>query len=179
MARCSICHTLIQEADARADCPECQQEYHQSCWTELGGCGTYGCKKAAVAEKPPPPVLVGSGWGDTKECPSCGQNIGSSLLVCRCSATFPYADPMTRAEYVVWCQKEQSIKSSKTTLLMMFIVSLFGITAPVTGPIAGFYAWYSREKLAGQNGTYLAIGYGSAGLGVVYGVILALLAVGK
>src|SRR5262249_44266427 len=63
MARCSICYTVIKESEAHTACPDCQTDYHSTCWKEIGGCGTYGCKKAAVAEKPAVPVLVGQGWG--------------------------------------------------------------------------------------------------------------------
>ena len=82
MARCAICYTVVGASEAAQQCPDCKTDYHQSCWNEIGGCGTYGCKKAAVAEKPPVPVLVGQGWGDQKPCPNCNAQIGSSLLVC-------------------------------------------------------------------------------------------------
>jgi hypothetical protein len=178
MARCSICQTLVAPADERTLCPECQQEYHASCWKELGGCGTYGCKSAAVAEKPPPPVLVGSGWGDTKVCPACGMNIGSSLLICRCGARFPWADPMTPAEYQSLLEKQRSVSTSKSLLVVLFLLTLLGITAPVTGTIAGIYSYFKREQLSGANGTYLALGVGSAALGVTYGFVMIMLGLG-
>jgi hypothetical protein len=159
-------------------CPECQTDYHKSCWDEIGGCGSYGCKQAAVAQKPPVPVLVGTGWGDAKECPACGRGIASSLLMCRCGAHFPYADPMTRAEYQAEVMKAQEIKSSRTALIWMFVFSLIGITAPLIGPIAGFYAFRKREKLAGTGGTYLAMGYGSAAIGAFYTILIVIIALG-
>src|SRR5438876_1806454 len=118
MARCSICGTLIQPDEAPSAvtrCDECKQEYHQACWDEIGGCATYGCRQAAQAEKPPPPVQTGGGWGDTKPCPSCGTNIAASLLVCICGARFPWADPMTPLEYSDWHRKEDDVASSKKT----------------------------------------------------------------
>ena len=42
MARCSICYTVIAEGEAPKSCPDCQVEYHLSCWDEIGGCGSYG-----------------------------------------------------------------------------------------------------------------------------------------
>jgi hypothetical protein len=179
MARCSICYTVIREdAEASTACPECHQDYHRSCWTEIGGCATYGCKQAAVAQKPAVPVVVGAGWGDTKQCPSCGQHISSSLLVCMCGARFPWADPMTNAEYVRWRDDQAALKSARTLLIWLFILSMLVVTSPVTGPIAGIYAFAKRKRLAGSGGPYLAMGYGSAALGVLYGVLIAVASLG-
>lgn len=178
MARCSICHTRIEGDDEVTRCESCTQEYHASCWTELGGCGTYGCEHAAAAEKPPPPALVGAGWGDNKTCPACSAEIASSLLVCRCGAKFPWADPMSVADYFEWKSEQDELGSSKKLLIAMFLGTLVGVAAPLCGPAAGVYAYRHRERLAGENGTYLAIGYGSAALGAVYCLILLLLAVG-
>ena len=70
MARCPICYTLIQSGTEQTECPDCRQEYHRTCWDELGGCATYGCAKAVLGEKPAPTVRSQEGWGDPKECPS-------------------------------------------------------------------------------------------------------------
>ena len=178
MARCTICHTRINQGDEVTQCDSCKSDYHTSCWDELGGCGTYGCTQVAVAEKPPPPRLVGAGWGDTKQCPACTSSIASSLLRCGCGARFPWADPMTEKEYAEWKVGQEAVKSSKTLMVLLFLGTVVGFTAPICGPIAGIYAYLKRDKLAGENGTYLALGYGSASLGAVYTLIVALLAIG-
>lgn len=178
MARCSICYTVLSEEEARTACPDCQTDYHKTCWDEIGGCGSYGCKKAAVAQKPPVPVLVGAGWGDAKECPACRAGIASSLLICNCGARFPWADPMTRAEYDAYVDGQQQVKTARTALIWMFIFSLFGFTSPVVGPIAGIYAHRKRKQLAGTGGTYLAMGYGSAAIGLTYGILILVVAMG-
>ena len=164
MARCSICYTVLTAIEPATQCPECQQDYHQSCWNEIGGCGSYGCKHAAIAEKPPLPVLVGAGWGDSKPCPVCLNEIGASLLVCRCGAKFPWADPMTQDEFTAWRAAQNAISSARRWLILLFIFSLIGVTAPIAGAIAGVYAVVKRKPLAGSGGTYLAMGYGSAAL---------------
>jgi len=179
MARCSICYTLVKAGDPVHACPQCRQEYHESCWSELGGCGTYGCASAAVAEKPAPPVRVGTGWGDSKACPSCHAQIGASLLVCPCGARFPWADPMTREEYDAFIADQQSISTAKTVLVVLFVLSVIGFAAPLAGPLAGLYAWRKRSELAGPQGTFLALGVGSAALGAVYCVVILLLVLGK
>jgi hypothetical protein len=179
MARCSICYTMIKDAEAKVTCPECTQDYHHTCWTEIGGCGTYGCKQAAVAQKPPVPVLVGQGWGDTKECPSCRVQIGSSLLVCGCGARFPWADPMTATDYLQWTGDQQALASARTLLIWMFILSLLVVISPVTGAIGGIFAFVKRKKLAGSGGPYLAMGYGSAAIGAIFTLLIILVSVGK
>ncbi|TMQ12255.1 MAG: hypothetical protein E6J90_06600 [Deltaproteobacteria bacterium] len=178
MTRCSICYTVLSNEEPVTSCPECRQDYHTSCWTEIGGCGSYGCKQAAVAQKPPVPVLVGQGWGDSKTCPHCGQEIGASLLLCACGARFPWADPMTRDEYAAWVDKQAGIARSRSLLIVLFICSLLGFVALVTGPIAGVYAWLRRRRLAETGGTYLAMGYGSAAIGGVYALLIVLTALG-
>jgi hypothetical protein len=178
MARCTICHTLIQPADSVAACPECSQEYHRECWDELGGCATYGCEKAAEAQKPEQPDYHPGGWGDEKTCPKCGRQITSSLLDCRCGARFPYADPMTRDEYYRWFEDEASLRSARRGLLSLFIVSLFGLAAPITGAIAAVMVYRFRNRLAGAQGTYLAMGYGSIALGAIYTLTIVLLVFG-
>ena len=178
MARCAICYTMINQTEAATACPECQQDYHKSCWDEIGGCGSYGCKHAAVAHKPPLPVLVGAGWGDTKPCPRCSQDISSSLLVCRCGARFPWADPMTPADYAAWLDQQGAITRARRSLIALFLLSLLGVTAPIAGPIAGLYAWSRRDRLGGAGGTYLAMGYGSAAIGAMYTILLVIVALG-
>jgi hypothetical protein len=178
MNRCSICHTLIQPTEETTDCTACQQDYHDACWKDLGGCATYGCSGAAPTEKPAPPAVTAGGWGDVKQCPACGATIGTSLLLCRCGARFPSADPMSPDVYEGWKRRQQEVLKSKILLSVLFVLSLSGVPAPVLGPVAGVVAFRRRDKLAGRHGTYLAMGYGAAALGGVYALVLALLWMG-
>lgn len=178
MARCTICHTRVEAGEERTRCEQCKEEYHASCWSELGGCGTYGCQRAATPQKPALPVLSGAGWGDTKECPSCRQTIGSSLLVCQCGARFPWAEPISAEEYREQQAEQKRISTSKVILVSLFVGTVSGVLAPLCGPLSGIYAYSVRRRLAGENGTYLALGCGSAALGAVYGAVIGLLALG-
>ena len=178
MARCSTCHTLVQETDAATTCGSCEQVFHRSCWNELGGCATYGCERAAAAGKPEMPRVVGAGWGDTKSCPACAATIGSGLLVCRCGAEFPYADPMTREDYRESRARSDAVRGTRRTLAGLFIASLAGLPAPVTGSVAGWIAWRDHRRLEGTDGTYLAMGYGAAALGATYALVFLLLLLG-
>jgi len=145
------------------------------CWQQLGGCATYGCKAAAIPEKPSLPTSVSRGWGDDKACPQCGDMIPSSLIVCRCGARFPWADPMTPDEYRAWLSDDEQLKRRRKQLVYLFLLSLLGLPAPVTGAVAGIQAYRFRKNLVGEVGTYLALGYGAAVIGVIYALVFALL----
>ncbi len=179
MTRCSICRTILKPEDERTTCPRCGQDYHRSCWDEVGGCATYGCEEAPAPEKAPPPPVVRGGWGDEKVCPACRATISSGLLVCsKCRARFPWADPMSREDYGGWVEERQALSRSAKLLIFLFIFSLVGIAAPFVGLAAGIYSFSRRRVLAGQYGTYLALGYGTAALGGVYLLIFLLLFLG-
>lgn len=178
MTRCSICHTRITETDSTQDCPDCHQGYHANCWSEMGGCATYGCKSTPAAVKPAPVMGAGAGWGDSKSCPVCNSSIGSSRLICSCGTKFPYADPMTQAEFQEWRAGQDAVKGSKRLLVGLFVGSIIGVTAPLCGLISGVFGYAKREQLAGEHGTFLALACGSATLGVVYSAVIASLMLG-
>jgi hypothetical protein len=177
--RCSICRTLVQSADEKVACDQCRQTYHASCWKDLGGCATYGCTKAPDVEKPAPPVAAGAGWGDEKQCPACRRTIASGALFCPCGARFPYADPMSPAEWREHERRRLEGRRRRTSILVLFLLSLSGILAPLTGAFAGWIAWNHRAELEGAGGTYAAMGFGAATLGATYAVVLFLLAIGS
>jgi hypothetical protein len=179
MNRCSICHTLIQDGEAVEYCERCDQHYHAECWQENSGCATYGCEAAPVLDKPVIMPVAGQGWGDEKECPQCGKSIGSSMLVCHsCGAKFPHADPMTQEEHTAYEKTEMDAKSARQILLGLFLIALVGVTAPLAGAIAVWYARQQRRLLAGQDGAYVALGYGTGALGAIYLLVIIALMLG-
>jgi hypothetical protein len=180
MARCSICHTLIQEGEESRKCDQCGQEYHAQCWTENRGCATYGCKAAPVSEKPTLPAAPHMGWGDEKTCPVCDRKIPSSLLVCRfCNARFPYADPMSRGEYADFQAVRNRATTARRVLVVLFILTVIGFPAPIAGILSGILAYVWRKLLLGPDGAYLALGFGSGVIGCCYTILLVLVIAGK
>ena len=178
MIRCAICFTKVFDGEPEHRCEACEQVHHAACWDDIGGCGTYGCTQAAVAEKPAPPQQTSGGWGDSKDCPACGDAIHSSRLACSCGARFPYADPMTRSDYQAWLARTRAAASVRRWLTVLFIATLTGVLAPIAGPVAGLLAHARRELLAGEHGTFLALGYGSAAISALYAVVGVLLLLG-
>ena len=53
-AACPICQTTVEPDEATLVCPACDQVHHRDCWTEVGGCATYGCENAPQADKTAP-----------------------------------------------------------------------------------------------------------------------------
>jgi hypothetical protein len=124
------------------------------------------------------PTSFSRGWGDEKPCPACSSKIPSSVLGCACGARFPWADPMTKADYESWMTEQRQQKSMRTQLVVLFVITIFGLLAPLTGAIAGVQAYRSRTLLVGEVGTYLALGYGAAVIGAVYTIVFLLLSFG-
>ena len=62
----------------RIICPALLIEvHHRECWSDVGGCATYGCENAPQADKSAPVETPRSAWGETKKCPACGEKIKS------------------------------------------------------------------------------------------------------
>jgi len=144
----------------------------------MGGCATYGCKAAAIAEKPPVATSVSRGWGDEKVCPACSSTLKASLLGCACGARFPWADPMTKEDYESWVKERELQRDRRIQLIVLFVFTIMGLLAPISGTIAGIQAYRSRTLLVGEVGTYLALGYGAAVIGFVYTIVFVLLLFG-
>ena len=86
---------------------------------------------------------------------------------------------MTNKDYREWTDKQARVNSARKALIWMFIASLVGFVAPVVGPLAGIFAFTKRKELANTGGTYLAMGYGSAAIGVMYIAIIVALKLGS
>lgn len=85
---------------------------------------------------------------------------------------------MSKDEYREWVAEDTLRKQRRTELIVLFVITIFGLLAPLTGTIAGIQAYRSRTLLVGEVGTYLALGYGAAVIGVVYTITFLLLLIG-
>jgi len=85
---------------------------------------------------------------------------------------------MTKDDYQSWVRDQTDQKSMRTQLVVLFVITIFGLLAPLAGAIAGVQAHRSRNLLVGEVGTYLALGYGAAVIGAVYTVVFLLLLFG-
>jgi hypothetical protein len=85
---------------------------------------------------------------------------------------------MTPVEFMAWRDEEGRLSATRKTLVVLFLLSMLGFPSPLTGPVAGYLAHCNRERLVGADGTYVALGYGTAALGGTYGLTLLLLLLG-
>ena len=108
---CSLCQTEIETGEKAWACPSCTSPYHQECWDEVGGCGTYGCEMMPAAAKEEEAGERSRGWGDQKECPRCHKQIRSAAVKCRfCKARFPTPAPMTTREFLQWRRRQKQLQ---------------------------------------------------------------------
>jgi hypothetical protein len=85
---------------------------------------------------------------------------------------------MAKEDYDEWVHEQALQKNRRIQLVVLFVFTILGLFAPITGALAGIQAYRSRTMLVGEVGTYLALGYGAAVIGAVYTIVFLLLMFG-
>lgn len=178
-ATCPICQTAITAEEFLVTCPQCDQVHHRECWSEIGGCGSYGCEQAPALDKSAATATAPlTAWGDTKKCPICGEQIKSIALRCRyCSADFDTADPLTIKDLHRQAERDKSLKSIQQSTVTIFVISVVGCLAPIIGLIGLAYFYPKRELLARCGPLYQVMAAASLILSGIYTVLMVIFAV--
>jgi hypothetical protein len=146
---CTVCQTTIGAGEPVSFCPECRLPYHADCWTENGGCATYGCDQAPKTVKPAEPQadeVARRGWGDTKKCPYCGETIRAAALKCKfCHEVFETADPITREDLRRKQVSKQRRGQDSTKAIIFFILSVLSCMAPILALVGAYWIFGDRK----------------------------------
>jgi len=172
-ATCPICQSAVGPDEAVLVCPTCEQVHHRECWTDVGGCATYGCDNAPKSEKTAPAQAPLSAWGDTKKCPACGEKIKSIALRCRyCGTDFDTVDPLTIKDLRGQAKKEERLQATRTLVIVLFVLSILGCPAPIVAIVAPCYVVMKRRTIAKAGPTYVVMSYSAIAVSLLYSILL-------
>lgn len=170
---CPICQTAIEAEERCVDCPGCDQVHHNECWSEVGGCGTYGCAESPTVEASDSPQTPLTAWGDTKNCPACGEEIKSIALRCRyCSTEFSSVDPMSVADLRKHARVSDRTETFQKVVVGIFVFSIIGCLAPLMVLISMAYLLPRRDQLSKCGPVFVIMGWTSIVLSALYSVML-------
>ena len=148
---CVVCQCPGQAGEQIGRCPACQALHHHECWTYNGGCGVYGCDKAATNEGLSSLEIPASHWGrEDKQCPNCGNVILAAAVRCRhCGATFSSATPQASGSFHQQNREKAKLPAVRVASIWLLVFSFIPCTAPFAAVIGTI--WYFANAKAIQS----------------------------
>jgi hypothetical protein len=172
-SNCPVCQTTVNTPDQWSRCGACGLVHHTECWTEVGGCGAYGCANAPAKKEDHPPTQANSAWGDTKKCPVCAETIRSIAVKCRyCGTELGTVDPLTSDEFRKRHEKGRQSEGMRNGVVGLFVLSILGLFAPITLVVALVLVIFKRPQLRAAGNLTLTLAIAAGGISALYSLLM-------
>jgi hypothetical protein len=170
---CAICQNEIHESEAATACNACRSPFHRECWTENGGCATYGCLNVPLAAQKSE-TLERSFWGKReKTCPYCGETIDVSAYSCHfCKETFETTDPLNADDIRKTAVADPQADAFKKHAVLLLACGISGILAPIVLIVGGIWFGRNRKVLAEKTPLHRLLALAGLGISAFYMLLM-------